>query len=550
MTVNNRKGSLITRTFLQVDARSTLRLLFSLFLICISITYLAFVAPGKSYIGVWLNDVMGLLDVAYRVHVGEVLYRDFQFSYGPLVAIIPAFGLDVGLDAGSIFGFEGLISSVVLLATAMIALPRRLTAASATLVFLYVWLLTVVPIGDAQPFSRISWGTFYNRQGWAAIFLILLFYIEPIRIERNTKWMDSVALATLVLFEIYLKFTFGAVALSFVFANAVVSRYNRDVATRSLIIILSVAGALELIFHFHAAYLHSIVVQSHMMNGAAFSFWTRIFPFLVSNFALLLGCLGAALVLWLTGHRSMLVWIYVAGAIGATFLLRLTVGASGAGWITALPAILVVLGELARRTAIHDSSSCGLPLGYSWNGHSVYFGCFSIVLIFILPEVLNRVIAMEDFVVKINRVHALPNLPKKLDSFLVPDSGVNDAEGISTKEYMKTISDGANLLLSLNKKEKSVLTFDMVNPFPYVSGMRPPVYGYPLFWMFGASYTADPKRLPSSGQLFGGVDYVMVPRSPYQAEQLENMQRVYGAYLTAHFYILKESTYWQLWQRL
>jgi hypothetical protein len=78
--------------------------------------------------------------------------------------------------------------------------------------------------------------------------------------------------------------------------------------------------------------------------------------------------------------------------------------------------------------------------------------------------------------------------------------------------------------------------------------MRPPLHGYPQFWI-GGPYTQDPNILPKPDELLGDADYVMVPRLPYTAYQLALMMRLYGDALREKYQLLKTSPHWDLWAR-
>ena len=103
------------------------------------------------------------------------------------------------------------------------------------------------------------------------------------------------------------------------------------------------------------------------------------------------------------------------------------------------------------------------------------------------------------------------------------------------------------MLLSLNDHESSVLSFDMVNPFPYAADMRPPKNGYPYFWL--GPRTQDGEFMPSPEAVLSAVDFVMIPRLPYQKYQLSTMLKVYGPFLKQNYTILMELPYWELWKR-
>ena len=101
-------------------------------------------------------------------------------------------------------------------------------------------------------------------------------------------------------------------------------------------------------------------------------------------------------------------------------------------------------------------------------------------------------------------------------------------ETLTAEEYMRTVVEGAQLLQTVEHTGRTVVTFDMVNPFPYVLGMRPG-NGYPQFCSTGP--TASQALSPTPEAMLGSADLVMVPALPDKADQLANMQRLYGAYL-------------------
>ena len=205
----------------------------------LAITYGVLVYFRRSYITLWPNDVMGLIDIAYRVHVGQVPYKDFHLFYGPLVPVVPAVGLALGLQGGAIFGVNALIAAAaVVLPPAAVLSARRLTLPAAALTFVFLWLLIVVPMAEGHSHDDLTWATFYNRHGWVAFTALLLFYVAPDRPWRFGKWIDAAALAALVLFSLYTKISFGVMSLGFLAASLVVSKYHRDLAALAIALVV------------------------------------------------------------------------------------------------------------------------------------------------------------------------------------------------------------------------------------------------------------------------------------------------------------------------
>jgi hypothetical protein len=191
-----------------------------------------------------------------------------------------------------------------------------------------------------------------------------------------------------------------------------------------------------------------------------------------------------------------------------------------------------------------------------------------------VTEAGNRVTALAQYTarvagLKIKKspldIGALPGATPALTNFLVSQDGAGlfdlirdggpstaallqayrltrSGERLATEEYMRTVVEGAELLKAMQYTGRTVFTFDMVNPFPYVVGMRAPEHGYPLFWL----YSTNRDLSPAPEQLLGAADFVMMPRLPFQPAQLENMLTLYGDYLRLHFEQVKTSPHWQV----
>jgi hypothetical protein len=161
--------------------------------ICLALgvlTHITLIAPGKSHVSVWLNHVFGLIDAANHSSIGEVPNIYFHSVYGPLVAWIPGLGLHIGFNYSTIFAFNGLIVSSLVLFCGLIILPKRFNRISSLSVFVFAWMLIVIPTGDGNNYHDISWGIFYNRQAWAASILTLAVYVDPEHSKTGDRLLD------------------------------------------------------------------------------------------------------------------------------------------------------------------------------------------------------------------------------------------------------------------------------------------------------------------------------------------------------------------------
>ena len=508
---------------------------------------------------------MGLLDIANRVHYGQILYRDFHILYGPLVALIPAWGLDLGLPGGAIFGFDAVVVAALLLLAAMITLPSRLTPAASFVLFAVLWLLIVAPMGDGGDFFKISWGVFYNRHAWAALCIILLLYLSPATPRPSDRWTDAVVLGLLILFELYVKITFGLVAAAFAIANMIVSPYNRAMSVRAIFVALLVATGLELAFHFHQNYLHD--AQEFVARATGGDLWIGgIVRGLIDVLPEILACFGIIFAVRSIGRRTPMDILFVVGTIVALYMVRYSTGV-GKG-LVALTSVYLCMGELARRAEL-DLAPEGRG-GFSVRRHLVSLGCLLLATLFIVAPMANQAIALEDFYAKVSSRDSggASKIPQRLAEFIVPPnndqtlldlplahaqiaqmrSKYGGTLDVLPSVYMSTIIEGTQLLSSVDYRNHTVFTFDMVNPFTYALNMRPTRDGYPLFWI-GGQWSSSADLLPKPEAVLGDADFVMVPRLPIAQQQLQDMQRVYGPYLKEHFIPAKESRHWELWAR-
>jgi hypothetical protein len=564
--------SQIERIIFRSNASVNLIFLLLLYVFFLTVSYGVLVYFQRSYLKTWPNDVMGLIDIAYRVYLGQAPYKDFHLFYGPLVAVIPALGLALGLQGGTIFGLNALVAAGVVLPAAAILSARRLTLPAAVLVFVFLWLLIVAPMGEGRPPDEITWGAFYNRHGWGTLIALLLFYVAPDRPWRFGKWIDAVALAVLVLFSLYTKISFGVVSLGFLVASLVVSKYHRDVAALAIVLVVLVATTAEATFHFHAAYLRNIIEFMSKAQGGSLGA-QQLVSLLIGNIPIIVGAflaLGAARV---AGRRAALDILFVLVCIAATIVVRRSTGDNPTGLLVALVAVPLCFGELARR-----AEAAGGAAG--WKGHFASTVCLLLAFLFMAPEAENRMLALGNYAARVARLDrraldlgTLPSAPPALAGFLVYRDGDADlfeltgdgspsaaallqayrisrspGESLTVEEYMRTVVEGALLLQTVEHAGRSVLTFDMVNPFPYVLGMRPGEHDYPQFWLYGP-YSTNAALLPTPEAMLGSVDLVMVPALPYASAQLANMQTLCGAYLRQHFDLAGTSPHWRVWAR-
>ena len=440
---------------------------------------------------------------------------------------------------------------------------RRFQLPVTLIALVFLWLLIVVPIGSGQSFNDISWGTFYNRHGWAAFAVMMLFYVEPEDQKRYDRWLDSCILASLAVFLLYTKITFGLIGVWFIFANMVISRYNRFISYISIIIIIGAIAFTEVVFEFNGEYFDNIFLVAASNSILRGGYW-GLLQTLIAHAWVFGACAGAILATVVAGSRSFLDWAYVLGGFAASIVLLETSG-TGKG-LPALIAVFVCCGELARRAEIGREPS-GAYSG--WRNHAGSLACLFLLLVFISEPVSNRIIAWHDHYTKTTRgtLEPLPGLPPALSGFLVRvepwnlhDTLAHDesahsflararhisANTLSPYEYLLTIIEGVELLRTTELRDRTLFVLDNADPFTVALNMKPTENGYPLFW---PNTLLTRKSHPQGQEMFSGVDYVMAPILPHDPATVEIMTDIYGDYLDREFVELRRSPHWRLLAR-
>src|SRR5258706_1400121 len=96
-----------------------------------------------------------------------------------------ALGFELNLNASNVLAFGQLSVAVLLLTAAVLVCYSRFSLLPSSIVILFLFFLIVAPTRmGGSPFD-ISFGLFYDRNGWAALAIVLLCYVEPRKIRRS-----------------------------------------------------------------------------------------------------------------------------------------------------------------------------------------------------------------------------------------------------------------------------------------------------------------------------------------------------------------------------
>ena len=115
------------------------------------------------------------------------------------------------------------------------------------------------------------------------------------------------------------------------------------------------------------------------------------------------------------------------------------------------------------------------------------------------------------------------------------------------RHYTKYVNDGISFLRKNTEQHETILTMDMMNPFPYAMGRRPAIGG-----IAAAAYnlTLSDRHSPSDNRYFGNADVVIVPKQPASPGIFyDGFYRIYESALHSRFRLAVESDMWYLYRR-
>jgi hypothetical protein len=529
-----------------------------LFMMFLGLDYALLVSPGYSYTVIWFNDTMALLDASYRVSMGQIPGKDFYTAIGPINFYLSSLGIKLGLPAGVTIAFGCLSATVIILVPGLIMMYKRFGIIPIILSLIYWWLVIAAPLGIGETYNNISWGMFYNRFGWAALFFVFLFYVEPRVKIKYAEFIDGILLSILVLFLLYCKITYGFIAVLFVSANFFVSTYNRKVSIIAGCLVIIISLFVEIFLELHAGYISSIMSAIEDRGIHRGGMW-GLLSVTVNNMGILSASLISIVYAGFCGRKNIFDWVFVFCVCSVCVLL---VDQNG-GKVNGLPsaiAVFIVLAELLNRhnknMALHNKEREQHHLKESL--------LFSVLLVvFIAEPICNRLLAVQDHYQKSTHAKKIDATPTKLSSFLVPHNQslflvqyfkgegslsenklgqlrllLNDT--LSSHEYYLSVMDGYHLLEEQLSEESGVMVLDLANPYSYLFDIVPQDKGHPFMW----SWPKD-----SNITIFKDITFVLEPKIPFHFRVAQDFKEHYSAFLHSNFTLLDSSNYWRLWQR-
>jgi hypothetical protein len=480
--------------------------------------------PGQTVTTKYVNDLFIFLDGAYRIVEGQVPNRDFHSSLGPLAFYLPAIGYAVTGSLGAAMPLGMALAVLLLSAAGAYTISSRMRPIIGIPLAIFLLLVATVPLNPGEGIGDLSFAMFYNRLGWTAVGLLLVMYLPPKENRQNQPLLDALCAASLTIFLLYLKASYGLVALGFI----VFTLTGRETWRWSALALGMTAIAMvviELLWGGSSVYFADIMLAREVSGDLPDV--QRLATIALINLADLAVYLVFA-VLLLALRRNFRDFLFL-GFCAATGILIIEQNFQIVGIIT-LAAGAAIAAELLAGARQYKGIHLGLPL---------------LLGILVVPVSVQNGMALA--------LHSSLALSQQGDSVAMPGfAGVRlvelTNEGLyrNFSRYNASLADGAAALVSLDTTVERVVVFDFVTPFTAGLGLVPPQDDSPWYhW----GRTLDDDIYPPADETLADAKIIMEPKWPIEVWTAGGMRRVYAPYLDANFTLETETADWRIYVR-
>lgn len=473
------------------------------------------------------QDLGVMLDAGWRFLQGQMPHRDYISALGPAYAVLAGLPLIIGgatyasylflpLWIAAIFGFMCLLGTADRLPPAASLIYSIVVAAVAGGTYHIGW----------SP-DALTFATFFNRQGWAALMIVaLLFFLPEKAAALGFRIMSGIIGGCLLAFLLFYKTNFFlAGAMLFGAALALRTLNIRSivcVVTLSSFCLLSIVF-LSLISWDVPGMLRdlSYAAESRRVGFLGSKHWNPVGR-LMSNLLELLLC--AAVCIHLLSKRALkdaLILLLLAG--GGYALMNTNSSATGAG-IPLLFSGLIVIASLNDGRGLAEKPDRGGVAMVLW-GIALSVGLSNLFV----PQVISWSVwsGLKTGVIDKNFSGFGSRVPP-LEGLYIGDF---NSWG---NQYVALVEEGVELIKANVPQDKTLYYIDFTNVFNYAAQARSPRNTFLWHDEFG-SMARSPGGHPDPSILFADVDFVMIPKKPFGPDGIQIWLELYGQYLSAHY---------------
>ena len=494
------------------------------------------------------HDIFFLLENGWRAVNGQRPHIDYASPWGPVTFLIGGLGLTLSGFTVDGIGYGNAIFGLLIGLWSYRLVRDRLEPVPRILVSLYLVVLVVAPYPLGWGGFHTSYAMVYNRYGYALLGLIMLESFDTVRGPRREKeeWIGGFSSGVAACLALFLKITYYFVAALLIGGSFFLGGHSR----RRL---LGMFAGFSLVTIVMLAYLgfdiQAVLRDWKMAAGAR----AGSVSFLEWKWKFLLNTPYLVLIAWLgfrgsvavedssLGGRNFQLLLLAALVFAADMLLIFSNEQRTQLPLATIFSIIVVNKVVARNRTVRDPdtdparTSCRAAL---FLGSVLFLVQFAMEFSGLAYGALLKAWP--------SNLHSVARFTERRLVPLLLYDGLSEPSS-NGREYVTYVNEGICLLRDNTSVDETVLTMDMVNPFPYALGRRPAVGGIAAA---AYRYTLSDLYRPSDERYFGTADIVMVPKRPaLPGLYFVGFYRIYEPGLHDRFRLVAESDLWYLYRR-
>ena len=248
---------------------------------------------NRIYTNAMPQDFLAFLDCIYRVHLGQIVHRDFSSILGPLNFLLPATFMSLNAGIISSVDYSEAVYVVIAFFIYLYLQFTRLDLMAGFFLGVWIPLALLASMNFGDPLESVTQAMQYNRRCDVFLLLLLLLFIPARESKRGYLIIDGVLYGAMSAFLFYSKITFGLVALAFAPIMLIRKRDNVMVIAVAAVVFLAIAAWVEIGYGIRFAWMNDVkmaAISSEASSGGGDRFG-RIFHILRDNVLELFGLL-------------------------------------------------------------------------------------------------------------------------------------------------------------------------------------------------------------------------------------------------------------------
>ena len=507
------------------------------------------------------QDFLAFLDCVYRVHLGQIVHRDFSSPLGLFNFVLPATFMSHNTGIISSMNYSEAVYVVIAFLIYLYIQLTRLDRVAGFFLGVWIPLALLARMNFGDPLELVTEAMQYNRRGDVFLLFLLLLFI-PAR-EPNRKYLiiDGVLYGAITAFLFYSKITFGLVALGFAPMMLVRKRDNIVVIAVAAVIFVAIAAWVEFVYGVRFAWMNDVKMAAASTAAApGRDALGHILHVLRDNLPELFGLLAVPAFILLLSRKLLisiaLFCIYV-GAVSVlilsysaqSYLLTLPIvfvfvaldalkpGSAFTGAINQIRTRYVLLSAVASTLLVIESYPLAVNIAIS-TYRAIHTAPWDSA-----NEVMKNIATDESEQTILAKIDKTP----KLDMFALTRAVRPKSywDNLLMGEYADYLRTGMSAARQGCEDRARISTIDALNSFPMLLGWPT---GGGMFYAAAGYLMSKKAHLPNE-VMFRDINCVMIPKLPVQIGYRDALLEIYGPFLSQSFEQSFESDMWTVLRR-